>query len=336
MSEQIQSNSASSNNASGPEKNTHVTDNIPKIKIPFPPVINPQDLISLRESPDGTQKLPSRAPNAFIIFRKQFVKAARDEGHFLPMTVISSMASEAWEAEREEVKSEYRRIAKEAHIKRKAMYPKSSSRRRRKDRWNIVSFKPTDSSDSVSAVTSRIPSDQPQSQYDSSSNGETPSNSPSLNLENMLSPVSSPEFSSDTGNSSPSLNAIFPGNLDLGYLMADNSAYITYSSTSLPYGYYLNNDITMDPTFGLYPSPSIYTSDDDSIDSIYSTSPCLDAEQFYDDHINTSITTNFNDENQLIMTPDLIKEFNSIIENNIQQNDCYDSWQEFCNLQSIW
>nr|CAG8484910.1 8274_t:CDS:2 [Entrophospora candida] len=64
---------------------------------------------------------PSRAPNAFIIYRKAFVKAARDEGHCLPMTVISSMASAAWEKESEEVKTEYKRISKEAHLKKKAI-----------------------------------------------------------------------------------------------------------------------------------------------------------------------------------------------------------------------
>ncbi|CAG8456887.1 3428_t:CDS:2 [Diversispora eburnea] len=96
-------------------------ENLPlKLLLPFPPEINAKDLIAHRESPDGTKKLTTRAPNAFIIFRKQFVKTARDEGHFLPMTVISSMASTAWENEREEVRVEYKRIAREAHIQRKA------------------------------------------------------------------------------------------------------------------------------------------------------------------------------------------------------------------------
>ncbi|CAG8446701.1 13197_t:CDS:1 [Acaulospora morrowiae] len=331
MDEQIRSTNASSN-TSELEQSSHVTKNIPKIKLPFPPVINPQDLISLRESPDGTRKLPSRAPNAFIIFRKQFVKAARDEGYFLPMTVISSMASEAWEAETEEVKSEYRRIAKEAHIKRKAMYPKSSTRRRRKDRWNIVSFQPTDSSDSISAITSRIPNDQPLSQYSNNGNGENPSNSPSLNFENTS--VSSPEFSSEDGDYSPiiqSLNTFFPGGLD--YLITDNSTYNTLGTAPSPYDYCfeVGSNTLEDQTFGFYPSPNNYTSDDDSI---YGRSPYLDAEQLYNDYINHSIITNANDDNQSIMTPESIREFNTIIESNIQQNDCYDDWQGFYQLQN--
>ncbi|CAG8521330.1 23016_t:CDS:2 [Gigaspora rosea] len=88
------------------------SETLPTIRPPFPPVINVEDLISLRESSDGTQMFPCRAPNAFIIYRKQFVKAARDKGYFLPMTVISSMCSRAWENEEEN------------------------------DLWNIVQFKP--------------------------------------------------------------------------------------------------------------------------------------------------------------------------------------------------
>ncbi|CAG8536359.1 14130_t:CDS:2 [Racocetra persica] len=61
-----------------PPKALPDSESFPTIRPPFPPVINVEDLISLRESSDGTQMFPSRAPNAFIIYRKQFVKAARD------------------------------------------------------------------------------------------------------------------------------------------------------------------------------------------------------------------------------------------------------------------
>ncbi|KAF0425081.1 MATA-HMG [Gigaspora margarita] len=118
------------------------SETLPTIRPPFPPVINVEDLISLRESSDGTQMFPSRAPNAFIIYRKQFVKAARDKGYFLPMTVISSMCSRAWENEEENVKLAYKKIARETYVKRKEMYPKTSKRKRKKDLWNIVQFKP--------------------------------------------------------------------------------------------------------------------------------------------------------------------------------------------------
>ncbi|CAG8585700.1 4082_t:CDS:2, partial [Scutellospora calospora] len=96
----------------------------------FPPIIDTIELIS-KKSPDG--RIPARAPNAFIIYRKVYVETAREKGHYLPMTIISSMASQSWESADETVKEEYRRIAKEALRVRNEMYPKSG-RRKRKDR----------------------------------------------------------------------------------------------------------------------------------------------------------------------------------------------------------
>ncbi|CAJ0752546.1 19954_t:CDS:2 [Entrophospora sp. SA101] len=81
------------------------------IKPPFPPIVDTLGLIS-KKSVDG--RIPARAPNAFIIYRKVYVEAARQQGHYLPMTVVSSMASQSWEQEPEFVKSEYKRLAKDA------------------------------------------------------------------------------------------------------------------------------------------------------------------------------------------------------------------------------
>src|SRR6266542_102997 len=90
--------------------------NYPIINLPFPPVIEPKDLIIkkkfLQDNPDSK---PTRAPNAFIIYRKVFVKSARDQGYILPMTLISPMASASWDQESVEVKEEYKKIAKETH-----------------------------------------------------------------------------------------------------------------------------------------------------------------------------------------------------------------------------
>ncbi|RIB15100.1 hypothetical protein C2G38_2193213 [Gigaspora rosea] len=104
----------------------------------FPPTVDMIELIS-KKSPDG--RIPARAPNAFIIYRKVYVETVREHGYYLPMTIVSSMASQSWESADETVKAEYRRIAKEALRVRNEMYPKSG-RRKRKDRWNIVSFDP--------------------------------------------------------------------------------------------------------------------------------------------------------------------------------------------------
>ncbi|CAG8522614.1 5623_t:CDS:2 [Acaulospora colombiana] len=106
------------------------------IKLPFPPTVDLFHLVS-KKSPDG--RIPVRSPNAFIIYRKVYVEAARKSGYFLPMTNISSMASQSWADEREEVRAAYQQIAKDALKVRNEIYPKSS-KRKRKDRWNIVSF----------------------------------------------------------------------------------------------------------------------------------------------------------------------------------------------------
>lgn len=104
------------------------------IKLPFPPTINPRDLINFSKG-----SIPSRAPNPFIIYRKLFFLAAKDKGYSLPMTIISTLASKSWEQEPEIVKSEYRRIAKEASDYRNEMLP-NKKREEKKKHWSIISF----------------------------------------------------------------------------------------------------------------------------------------------------------------------------------------------------
>ncbi|GBC05556.1 hypothetical protein RclHR1_00630003 [Rhizophagus clarus] len=106
----------------------------PFIRPPFPPAIKPEDL--LRRSKDGSMSKP---PNAFIIYRKWFIETARSDGYFLPMTVISSMASQSWDQESEIVKAEYKRLGKEAFNLRNDMLPRNNKRRKR-EKWNIVKF----------------------------------------------------------------------------------------------------------------------------------------------------------------------------------------------------
>ncbi|CAG8692615.1 13252_t:CDS:1 [Funneliformis caledonium] len=112
--------------------------NNPCFKPPFPPIINPRDLVA--KQPSGGRIL-ARAPNAFIIYRKLCVETARSYGYYLPMTVISSMASQSWEEESSDVKAEYKRIAQEATRYYKEMYPKIE-RRKKREKWNLVSFQP--------------------------------------------------------------------------------------------------------------------------------------------------------------------------------------------------
>ncbi|CAG8554002.1 7998_t:CDS:2 [Ambispora gerdemannii] len=96
--------------------NTTHTSPQPFFKVPFPPTFSIDDLISnpLSRKSKGNKKPPEKPPNAFIIYRRAFVKAAREEGYRLPMTMISSMASKSWNLEPEEVKKAYKCVAKNA------------------------------------------------------------------------------------------------------------------------------------------------------------------------------------------------------------------------------
>ncbi|CAG8562320.1 7577_t:CDS:2 [Diversispora eburnea] len=115
--------------------NQVINDNTsPFFKPPFPPLINPRDLISLSEG-----RTPARAPNAFIIYRKLFIQNTKDEGYTLPMTVISTMASKSWEQEPDIVKIEYKRIAKEAFDYYCEICPKQKQHGKR-EKWNICEF----------------------------------------------------------------------------------------------------------------------------------------------------------------------------------------------------
>ncbi|RIB24833.1 hypothetical protein C2G38_2068972 [Gigaspora rosea] len=93
----------------------------------FPPTVDMIELIS-KKSPDG--RIPARAPNAFIIYRKVYVETAREHGYYLPMTIVFSMALRSWESADETVKAEYRRIAKEALRVRNEMYCESERRKK--------------------------------------------------------------------------------------------------------------------------------------------------------------------------------------------------------------
>jgi hypothetical protein len=108
----------------------------PIIKVPFPPVINPHDLVKAKNG-----KIPVRVPNAFIIYRKMFIETARNSGYYLPMTIITSMASQSWGQESDIVKTEYKRLSKEASkVRNEMLVPNKSQRKRKREKWNIISF----------------------------------------------------------------------------------------------------------------------------------------------------------------------------------------------------
>ncbi|CAG8501503.1 18865_t:CDS:1 [Acaulospora morrowiae] len=124
-------------------------DNI-TIELPFPPSVDLINLISKKSA----GKIPARSPNAFIIYRKVFVETARRSGYSLPMTNISTLASKRWANESDEVKAMYKIIASDALAVRNDVFPKHG-KRKRKDRWNLVTFDQPSTTEERKKSTSR-------------------------------------------------------------------------------------------------------------------------------------------------------------------------------------
>ncbi|CAG8765719.1 18606_t:CDS:1 [Racocetra persica] len=95
------------------------------IKPPFPPTINIDDLVTSK--PNGDK--PSKSSNAFIIYRKVYVKELHSRGVNLQMTQISPMVSESWKQEPEIVKQEYKKLAEAAKKRYKEIWPSKPRRR---------------------------------------------------------------------------------------------------------------------------------------------------------------------------------------------------------------
>ncbi len=105
------------------------------VKPPFPPQITSKDLIVHKKNGD----VPSRSPNAFMIYRKLFVDELHNKGLYLPMTTASSMTASSWKNEPEFVKQEYRRIASEAKSRHLRLYSNQIPRKRNQRKIRIQS-----------------------------------------------------------------------------------------------------------------------------------------------------------------------------------------------------
>ncbi|CAG8684148.1 7762_t:CDS:1 [Racocetra fulgida] len=102
----------------------------PFVKVPFPPSISARELIFHKK--DG--EVPVRAPNAFLIYRRMYVKQLQAQDYAFKMTDVSSMASLSWKSEPNWVKDEYLRIAGEAKNLLTTIRQKSLTFSRRKSR----------------------------------------------------------------------------------------------------------------------------------------------------------------------------------------------------------
>ncbi|CAG8437719.1 10130_t:CDS:2 [Ambispora gerdemannii] len=83
---------------------------LPPLELPFPPTIDPQQLVSKI----STKKILARFPNAFIIYRNQYVQFLKSKGIHLSMTDLSPMISHSWKQENEHVKDAYTRLSLQA------------------------------------------------------------------------------------------------------------------------------------------------------------------------------------------------------------------------------
>ncbi|CAG8796200.1 14100_t:CDS:1, partial [Cetraspora pellucida] len=80
--------------------------------------------------------------NAFIIYRKNYVKELNERGINLQMTKLSPIISQAWKDEPENVKNEYKRIAELAKIRHRELWP--NSKRTYKKKQKPISFSKPD------------------------------------------------------------------------------------------------------------------------------------------------------------------------------------------------
>ncbi|KAG9305409.1 hypothetical protein G9A89_011542 [Geosiphon pyriformis] len=83
---------------------------LPDIHVTFPTELKPADLIVKKK--DGT--IPTKPPNAFFIYRREYVKALKSNGFKFKQRHVSSMASQAWICESKATQNRYREIARDA------------------------------------------------------------------------------------------------------------------------------------------------------------------------------------------------------------------------------
>ncbi|CAG8461063.1 1345_t:CDS:1 [Dentiscutata erythropus] len=83
---------------------------IPVIKVPFPPIVDIDDLITRQRV---GKKPHTKPPNAFLIYRMQYVKELA-KTHRLPIRAISSIIASSWRQEPNHVVDHYENIADQA------------------------------------------------------------------------------------------------------------------------------------------------------------------------------------------------------------------------------
>lgn len=81
---------------------------IPLISVPYPPELSVEEIISRRSD----DRLRSRAPNKYFIYRMAYIKQLRKMiGDNISMIRISPYISSSWSKEPSEVKESYKRLS---------------------------------------------------------------------------------------------------------------------------------------------------------------------------------------------------------------------------------
>ncbi|RGB35655.1 hypothetical protein C1646_759056 [Rhizophagus diaphanus] len=84
------------------------TNEIPLIKVPYPPELTVEDILSRRSE----EKLRLRAPNQFFIYRLAYIRELKKIiGESISMTRISPQISSSWSREPPEVKKAYKELS---------------------------------------------------------------------------------------------------------------------------------------------------------------------------------------------------------------------------------
>ncbi|CAG8563499.1 21521_t:CDS:1 [Gigaspora margarita] len=112
----------SSSIASPNQRSNRPSPPVPVIKVPFPPMVNPEELITRPRKVKS--KLPTKPPNAFMIYRMQYVKELHARDHRLPMRSVSSAVASSWREEPEHIVEHYEEIAREASRIYNQKFPK--------------------------------------------------------------------------------------------------------------------------------------------------------------------------------------------------------------------
>ena len=75
------------------ERNNHLQPFLPIIKVPFPPSVNPPSVnpeYSILKSRKARSELPTKPPNAFIIYRMQYVKELHAKSNHNRCTALAN------------------------------------------------------------------------------------------------------------------------------------------------------------------------------------------------------------------------------------------------------